>query len=94
MTTDVLPTLVPGFAGTTLPDWLKTRLRAGLGGVCLFATNIESLIQLGNLTDAIYAENPRAIIAIDEEGGDVTRQRRARPARRSRHHRVRGPPDR
>ena len=69
----VLPTLLPGFVGTTLPDWLKARLRAGLGGVCLFATNIESLSQLRTLTDAIYAENPRAIVAIDEEGGDVTR---------------------
>jgi beta-N-acetylhexosaminidase len=73
MTGDVLPTLLPGFAGTTLPAWLQARLRAGLGGVCLFATNIDSLAQLRDLTDAIYAENPRALIAIDEEGGDVTR---------------------
>ena len=73
MMAGVLPTLLPGFVGTTLPDWLKARLRAGLGGVCLFATNIESLSQLRTLTDAIYAENPRAIVAIDEEGGDVTR---------------------
>ena len=73
MSTDVLPTLLPGFAGTTLPDWLKARLGAGLGGVCLFAANIESRDQLRTLTDAIYAANPRAIIAIDEEGGDVTR---------------------
>ena len=72
-TASVLPTLLPGFAGTTLPDWLAARLRAGLGGVCLFASNLESLDQLRDLTDAIYAENPRALIAIDEEGGDVTR---------------------
>ncbi len=69
----MLPTLLPGFAGTTLPDWLAARLRAGLGGVCLFASNLESLDQLRTLTDAIYAENPQALIAIDEEGGDVTR---------------------
>ncbi len=73
MTGDVLPTLLPGFAGTTLPGWLAARLRAGLGGVCLFASNIESLDQLRNLTDAIYAENARALVALDEEGGDVTR---------------------
>ena len=66
-------TLLPGFAGTILPRWLKVRLRAGLGGVCLFAPNIRSAEQLRSLTDAIYAENPRAIIAVDEEGGDVTR---------------------
>ena len=70
---DVLTTLLPGFAGTALPVWLRDRLRAGLGGVCLFAQNISSPGQLRGLTDAILAENPYAIIAIDEEGGDVTR---------------------
>ena len=65
--------LLPGFVGPTLPDWLASRLRAGLAGVCLFATNIESPAQLRALTDAIRAENPLALIAIDEEGGDVTR---------------------
>lgn len=69
----VLPTLLPGFIGTTLPDWLAARLRAGLGGVCLFGPNIESRDQLRALTAAIQAANPQAIIALDEEGGDVTR---------------------
>jgi beta-N-acetylhexosaminidase len=69
----VLTTLLPGFAGTVLPVWLQDRLRAGLGGVCLFAQNISSPGQLRDLTDAILAENAHAIIAIDEEGGDVTR---------------------
>jgi beta-N-acetylhexosaminidase len=41
--------------------------------VCLFASNITSLAQLRALTDAIYAANPRAVVAVDEEGGDVTR---------------------
>jgi beta-N-acetylhexosaminidase len=68
-----LATVLPGFAGTTLPTWLQERLRAGLGGVCLFAENIESRSGLRALTEAIYAENPLAIIAVDEEGGDVTR---------------------
>jgi beta-N-acetylhexosaminidase len=69
----VLTTLLPGFAGTALPIWLRDRLRAGLGGVCLYAQNISSPGQLRSLTDAITAENPYAIIAMDEEGGDVTR---------------------
>jgi beta-N-acetylhexosaminidase len=69
----VLSTLLPGFEGTTLPPWLAARLRSGLGGVCLFAGNITSLAQLRDLTDAIYAANPRAVVAVDEEGGDVTR---------------------
>jgi beta-N-acetylhexosaminidase len=65
--------LLPGFVGPTLPDWLAARLRDGLAGVCLFATNIESRAQLRALTDGIRAANPLALIAIDEEGGDVTR---------------------
>lgn len=69
----VAATLLPGFEGTTLPQWLDARLRAGLGGVCLFGENVASLPQLRALTSAILAANPLAVIAIDEEGGDVTR---------------------
>ncbi|HEV7184521.1 MAG TPA: glycoside hydrolase family 3 protein [Leifsonia sp.] len=69
----VAATLLPGFVGTTLPGWLEARLRAGLGGVCIFGANVSSVAQLRELTDAIYAANPDAIVAIDEEGGDVTR---------------------
>ena len=69
----MLETLLPGFAGTVLPSWLRERLRAGLGGVCLFAENISSPKQLRALTDSIMAANPYAIIAVDEEAGDVTR---------------------
>ena len=69
----MLATLLPGFTGTELPMWLRDRLRAGLGGVCLFADNISSTQQLRELTDSIMAANPYAIIAVDEEGGDVTR---------------------
>jgi len=65
--------LLPGFVGTTLPEWLAARLRDGLAGVCLFGENVESRDQLRALTAAIYAANPHALIAIDEEGGDVTR---------------------
>jgi len=65
--------LLPGFVGTTLPDWLAARLRAGLAGVCLFGENVESRDQLRALTAAITAANPHALIAIDEEGGDVSR---------------------
>ncbi|HEY0237201.1 MAG TPA: glycoside hydrolase family 3 N-terminal domain-containing protein, partial [Friedmanniella sp.] len=69
----VLPTLLPGFVGTELPDWLRRRLRDGLGGVCLFARNIADHDQLTALNADILAANPRAVIAVDEEGGDVTR---------------------
>ncbi|MEO6944723.1 MAG: beta-N-acetylhexosaminidase [Lacisediminihabitans sp.] len=65
--------LLPGFVGTSLPEWLAVWLRRGLAGVCVFGDNIDSLPQLRGLTDQIRAANPSALIAIDEEGGDVTR---------------------
>ena len=68
-----LGVLMPGFVGTTLPDWLESLLRHGLGGVCLFGHNIESSSQVAMLTEAIGVANPHAIVAIDEEGGEVSR---------------------
>jgi beta-N-acetylhexosaminidase len=70
---DGLGVLLPGFEGTELPGWLRERLSDGLAGVCLFATNVATPARLRDLTDAIRSANPAAIIAIDEEGGDVTR---------------------
>ncbi|NYJ21652.1 beta-N-acetylhexosaminidase [Glaciibacter psychrotolerans] len=69
----IVTTLMPGFLGTTLPEWLAERLRDGLGAVCIFGQNIASATQLRELTAAIREANPLAVIAIDEEGGDVTR---------------------
>jgi len=65
--------LLVGFTGPTLPGWLRERLEQGLAGVCLFGSNVVSHAQLRGLTDAIRAANPRALVAVDEEGGDVTR---------------------
>ena len=65
--------LLPGFIGTNAPDWILRRAAAGLGGVCLYARNVKSPEQLSLLNARLHAENPRLLIAIDEEGGDVTR---------------------
>jgi beta-N-acetylhexosaminidase len=65
--------LLPGFSGTTLPDWVATRLDGGLAGVCLFGDNIADPRELRSLTDDIVSHHARAVIALDEEGGDVTR---------------------
>ncbi|MFL6142070.1 MAG: glycoside hydrolase family 3 protein [Labedaea sp.] len=59
--------------GTAPPDWLRRRLAGGLGGVVLFSRNIEHPAQVRALVDAMRAENPDVVVAIDEEGGDVTR---------------------
>ncbi|MGC3993005.1 MAG: glycoside hydrolase family 3 N-terminal domain-containing protein [Propionicimonas sp.] len=66
-------TLMPGFEGPDLPGWLAAELAEGLGSVCLFSTNIVDAGQVRALTDAIHAANPAALVATDEEGGDVTR---------------------
>ncbi|AXI79388.1 glycoside hydrolase family 3 protein [Peterkaempfera bronchialis] len=70
---DALTVLQPGFVGTTPPDWLRRHLAAGLGSVALFARNVTDQRQLSALTAALREENPDILVAIDEEGGDVTR---------------------
>jgi beta-N-acetylhexosaminidase len=65
---------LPAFAGTTLPDDYAELLAEGLGGVCYFGSNTaDGLWSVVELSTAIKAANPRAVIAVDEEGGDVTR---------------------
>lgn len=65
--------LQPGFEGTTPPAWVRRWLGEGLGGVALFARNVEDPEQVSRLTAALRAERPDVVVAIDEEAGDVTR---------------------
>ncbi len=71
-------TLMPGFDGLTLPRWLAAEFEAGLGSVCLFDSNIADPEQLHALTSAIHRIRSEALVATDEEGGDVTRLHHAR----------------
>jgi beta-glucosidase-like glycosyl hydrolase len=70
-------TLLAPFAGPRPPRWLLDELDRGLAGVTLFAINgnVAGAAELAALTAALRrgggADEP--IIAIDEEGGDVTR---------------------
>ncbi|MEV4437943.1 glycoside hydrolase family 3 N-terminal domain-containing protein, partial [Streptomyces sp. NPDC049577] len=73
LTRDALTVLQPGFTGTDAPDWLLRRLGEGLAAVGLFGRNIHSPEQLAALTARLRAERPDVLVAIDEEGGDVTR---------------------
>jgi beta-N-acetylhexosaminidase len=68
-----LHVLQPGFAGTEAPDWVRRRIADGLGSVLLFGRNIVDEQQLRALTSALHAQNPDLVVAVDEEGGDVTR---------------------
>lgn len=67
--------LLPAYDGRTPPDWIKRALDQGLAGVGLFGTN---LLPAGgplrtDIVDPLRAVRPDALIALDEEGGDVTR---------------------
>ncbi|QNS04197.1 glycoside hydrolase family 3 protein [Streptomyces xanthii] len=73
LTRDALTVLQPGFTGTTAPDWLLRRLGEGLASVGLFGRNIATPAQLAALTAQLRAEREDVLVAIDEEGGDVTR---------------------
>ncbi|GAA3976586.1 glycoside hydrolase family 3 protein [Streptomyces plumbiresistens] len=73
LTRDALTVLQPGFPGTTAPDWLLRRLGEGLASVGLFGRNIASPEQVAALTAQLRAERDDVLVAIDEEGGDVTR---------------------
>ncbi|MDT0611674.1 glycoside hydrolase family 3 protein [Streptomyces lancefieldiae] len=73
LTRDALTVLQPGFTGTTAPDWLLRRLGEGLASVGLFGRNIASPEQVAALTAQLRAEREDVLVAIDEEGGDVTR---------------------
>ena len=68
-----LGVLMPGFAGTTLPDGIRGLLEDGLGGICLFDHNVAAPAQVAELTAAISTANPHVVVSIDEEGGDVSR---------------------
>jgi beta-N-acetylhexosaminidase len=65
--------LLPSFEGLAAPEWLLRLIADGLGGVVLFASNVRDTEQLAALTQQLRTENPQLLIAIDEEGGDVTR---------------------
>ena len=65
--------LIPPFGSGREPDWIRAALRGGLAGVTLFGPNVQDGGQLSALTARLRAATTEPVIAIDEEGGDVTR---------------------
>jgi len=64
--------LIPPFPGTTAPPWFLRALERGLAGVTFFGSNMAG--DTAALTASLRAAAPsEPVIAIDEEGGDVTR---------------------
>ncbi|AXK45994.1 glycoside hydrolase family 3 N-terminal domain-containing protein [Brachybacterium saurashtrense] len=70
---DVLGLLMAPFTGTELPDWTGEALEAGLASVILFGHNTPDAATTARLARAIHARAEDCAVAIDEEGGDVTR---------------------
>jgi beta-N-acetylhexosaminidase len=64
-------TLLASFPGDRVPPWLLDRIDGGLGGVCLYGSNrgVDPSAVAATLHDA----RPGVLVALDEEGGDVTR---------------------
>lgn len=65
--------LIPPFPGWSAPAWVRAALGDGLAGVTIFGPNISGQAQLAELIRELRASADEPLIAIDEEGGDVTR---------------------
>ena len=72
LTADVAATLQPGFPGTDLPEWLVRAHAEGLVSVCLYGDNVGA-DGLAALCAKLHERMPGVLLAVDEEGGDVTR---------------------
>ena len=69
----VRATLMPGFTGFTTPQWVLDLLQDGLLSVCIYGQNVSDRAQLTELGQALQRAVPGTLVAIDEEGGEVTR---------------------
>jgi beta-N-acetylhexosaminidase len=65
--------LIPPFPGKHAPRWVLAALEGGLAGVTIFGPNIAGPQQLAALTAQLRSAGGLPLVAIDEEGGDVTR---------------------
>jgi beta-N-acetylhexosaminidase len=66
--------LLLGFVGPEPPPWILAALADGLGGLVLFGSNLGDGTSVRALTDRLRAAAGRdVVVALDEEGGDVTR---------------------
>ncbi|GHJ09798.1 beta-N-acetylhexosaminidase [Micromonospora humidisoli] len=68
-----LGTLLAAYPGPLPPDWAVALVAEGLAGHTLFGGNVHDPGQLAASTAALRAARPDVLLAIDEEGGDVTR---------------------
>ena len=63
-----------GFDGETPPEYIRTLLRRGLGGVILFKRNLRDLEQIYALTAEVHRQAVTPLlVGVDQEGGRVVR---------------------
>jgi beta-N-acetylhexosaminidase len=62
--------VLPSFPGSEPPDWIRRFLADGGRGIVLFSYNVDDLPALAA---SLRAERDDVLLALDEEGGDVTR---------------------
>ncbi|HZT92201.1 MAG TPA: glycoside hydrolase family 3 N-terminal domain-containing protein [Gaiellaceae bacterium] len=65
--------LLPSFPGARAPDWVRRFVADGGGGIVLFADNVPEHGALRALCEELRGERGDVLLALDEEGGDVTR---------------------
>ncbi len=65
--------VLASFTGPAAPRWVLDGLADGLAGVVLFGSNIVDPEQLTRLCAVLRDAGDDPVVAIDEEGGDVTR---------------------
>lgn len=68
-----LRTLLAAFPGHAPPEWALELLAEGLAGYTLFGYNIDHPAQVAAITAKLRTVRADVLVAIDEEGGDVTR---------------------
>jgi beta-N-acetylhexosaminidase len=66
-------TVLAAFAGPAVPDWLRRLLEDGLAGVCLFDSNLQGGPRAAGVVADLRDCRADVLLAVDEEGGDVTR---------------------
>ncbi len=73
LSTAVNRVLLAGFSGVEPPPWLLAAIDDGLAGVVYFAHNTPDLATTAALSDRLHAARADLVVAVDEEGGDVSR---------------------
>lgn len=65
--------MLAAFHGPEVPTWLASAFENGLAGICLYGDNLPADGDVRPVARAVAALDPTRVLALDEEGGDVTR---------------------